>query len=96
MSLNSPVTGNSPRGCAAGVVGMSCQEHGKLVQQYNRAESKYTESTEAMRGLFGPEFWQARRRFEQDRIAWQEALNSLESHEQNHGCAGAAASYRTA
>ena len=61
------------------------------MEQYRGAESKYSESTKAMRGLFGPEFWQARRRFEQDRIAWQQALNSLESHERHHGCAGAAA-----
>ena len=64
------------------------------MEQYASAESKYSDSTKAMRGLFGLEFWQARRRFEQDRIAWQEALNSLESHESRHGCAGAAASVR--
>ena len=62
------------------------------MEQYSFAEGKYSESTKAMRGLFGPEFWQARRRFEQDRIAWQEALNSLESHERNHGCFRAEAS----
>ena len=62
------------------------------MEQYSYAEGKYSESTKAMRGLFGLEFWQARRRFEQDRMAWQEALNCLESHERNHGCFCAAAS----
>ena len=70
---------------------MSCRERARLLEQYSDAESNYSESTKAMQGLFGPEFWQARQRFEQDRMAWQEALTSLESHERNHGCIAAAA-----
>jgi hypothetical protein len=78
-------------GCAPSVVRMSCQEREKLMERYSVAESRYIDSTKSMQNLFGLEFWQARRRFEQDRFAWQEALNSLESHEREHGCLNAAA-----
>ena len=80
----------------ASVVKMGCQQRERLMEQYVGAENKYTASTQAMRTLFGPEFWQAWRRFDHDRIAWQAALHSLESHEQKHGCIDAPASAESA
>jgi hypothetical protein len=79
-------------GCVPSIVTMSCPERERLMEHYIGAESKYTDSTRAMRTLFGPEFWQARRRSEQHRMAWQEALNCLETHERNHACLDAAVS----